>query len=226
MRQHDDTVFRPRPSTNSTAPRGLGAALFLALALVSVAACDPPDDDDGAETASGCEQTMRTASTASEPDEQVRMLDDALVACRSYEVFTAELSKYPSIIGYSVPTFVETRCNRVDDPVVRQSPSCRTVITTTTVPPTTVPQLVYVGETLDGRTVEIVPSADTPWSDEVPAVIQQTVDIATESGCEGIWAQRDRWAAQIDDPQLGDQASVYAHHADQVAAFVQCPERE
>ena len=57
---------------------------------------------------------------------------------------------------------------------------------------------------------------------EVPAVIQQTVDIAFESGCEGVIAQRDLWAARIDDSPAGDIASVYAQHAQNVANFIQC----
>ena len=42
------------------------------------------------------------------------------------------------------------------------------------------------------------------------------------SGCEGVIAQRDLWAAQIDDSSDGDIASVYAQHAQNVADFIQC----
>ena len=80
----------------------------------------------------------------------------------------------------------------------------------------------FVGDTLDGRQVEIRPSESTRFDGDVPAVVQQTVDIAIESGCEGVIAQRDLWASRVDDPVIGDEASVYAQHAQNVADYIQC----
>jgi tagatose-1,6-bisphosphate aldolase len=57
---------------------------------------------------------------------------------------------------------------------------------------------------------------------DVPQVVQQTVDIAIEAGCEGVIAQRDLWAARAIDPAMGDEASVYAHHAQNVANYIGC----
>ena len=89
--------------------------------------------------------------------------------------------------------------------------------------PTTAPvELVFVGETLDGRRIEIRPDADTVFVGDVPQVVQQTVDIAVEAGCDGVIAQRDLWASRVNDPVIGDEASVYAHHAQNVANYIGC----
>ncbi len=192
-----------------------------AVAVVVLGACDPADDE--AEGRQGCPELVREASLAQEVDEQVDLLDDAMRVCRSYDAFEAELTRYPSIIGYDPETFVLVRCSRVDDETVLRSPACRSVITpTTTTPPTTVASVVFVGDTLDGRTIEIRPSARIEFVGDVPAVVQQTVDIAVESGCAGVVAQRDLWAARVGDPVIGDEASVYAQHAQNVADYIQC----
>ncbi|MDJ0770974.1 MAG: hypothetical protein QNJ12_19435 [Ilumatobacter sp.] len=201
-------------------PRRLVAAALSAVVLVLAAACDPQGDDD---VATGCEAAVREASLASEVAEQVRLLDAALVACRSYAAFTGELARYPGIVGYDISTFVALRCDRVTDDAVRTAPTCAAVIDpTTTLPPTTLPDVVFVGDTLDGRPIEIRPSAAVQFVGEVPATVQQTVDIALESGCEGVLAQRDLWATRIGDPETGDEASVYAQHAQNVANYIQC----
>ncbi|HEX6658535.1 MAG TPA: hypothetical protein VF065_10665, partial [Ilumatobacter sp.] len=82
--------------------------------------------------------------------------------------------------------------------------------------------LVFVGETLDGRRIEIRPDADTVFVGDVPQVVQQTVDIAIEAGCDGVIAQRDLWASRANDAVIGDEASVYAHHAQNVANYIGC----
>ena len=192
------------------------------LAVLTLVGCDPPGGDEQA-APTGCSASVAEASQAVEVDQQIDLLDDALVACRSYQSFMNELARYPGIIGYDVATFVSLRCERVTDPLIRTSPTCATVIAPpTTPPPTTLPDLVFVGDTLDGRTVEIRPSASIQFDGDVPAVVQQTVDIALESGCEGVIEQRDLWASRIDDPQFGDEASVYAQHAQNVALYIQC----
>ncbi len=192
------------------------------MVLVGFTACDAPGDD-GSAAPTGCAATVADASQAAETDEQVRLLDAALVTCRSYRSFTDELARYPGIIGYDAATFVSLRCARVTDEAVRTSPTCATVIApATTPPPTTLVEVVFVGDTLDGRQVEIRPSATIEFVGEVPAVVQQTVDIALESGCEGVIEQRDLWVSRVDDPLFGDEASVYAQHAQNVALYIQC----
>lgn len=202
----------------------IGAALsgMLAVLVMTLGACDRSEEPEQA--ASGCAVTVERASVAVEPSEQVRLLDEAFIRCRSYDALTTEMSRYPGITGYDLDTFVTLRCSRVDDEAIANSPACAAVVqTTTTPPPTTVAQLVYVGETLDGRVVELRPDAAVPFDGDRPAAIQQTVDIAVESGCDGVYAQRDVWAAQVDDPSFGTAASVFAKHAENVAAFIGCP---
>lgn len=203
-------------------PTVRAAAVASVLVLVGLtSACDP--SDDAVDARPGCADTVREASQAREVDEQVGLLDDALRACRTLASFRSEIERYPSIIGYDPDTFVFVRCSRTDDDAVSRSPVCRAVVAPgTTVPPTTVVSLVFVGDTLDGRTIEIRPSSRTEFVGDVPAVVQQTVDIAVESGCDGVIAQRDLWAGRVDDPVIGDEASVYAQHAQNVADYIQC----
>ena len=187
---------------------------------MAVVACDPASDE---RVATGCATMVENASRESEPGDQVRMLDQAMIVCGSYEAFTSELQRYAGSIGYDPVTYVERRCERVDDELVREAPTCAAVISpTTTVPPTTIVELLFVGDTVDGRPIEIRPGPGIEFVGEVPAVIQQTVDIAFESGCEGVIAQRDLWADRITDSAEGDIASVYAQHAQNVANFIGC----
>ncbi len=210
----------PRRPRRTTA--GFVGAAIATLAIGALVACTTTETDDAA-APTGCAAAVATASRAAEVDDQVRLLDVALVACRSYDSFVGEMGRYPGIVGFDVNTFVSVRCGRVDDEVVRTSPTCATVISpSTTVPIVTLPDLVFVGDTLDGRHVEIRPSATIVFVGDVPEVVQQTVDIALESGCEGLIAQRDLWAARADGPLFGDEASVYARHAQNVADYIQC----
>jgi len=205
-------------------PRHPLAVLAIALTpmVASMAvACTP--DEESADGATGCSASVEAAAEAIEPDQQVALLDDALVACSSYATFRSEVSEYPGIIGYDFDTYLTLRCERTDDERVRDTPACDAAVGPATSPPAlTAPELVFVGETLDGRRVEITPSEVVEFEGEVPAVVQQTVDIAVESGCEGVIAQRDLWADRADDPEIGDVASVYAQHAQNVAIYIQC----
>lgn len=197
--------------------------IVLGLIAAAAAAGCASSTPDGDTAPTGCSSSVAEASRAAEVDEQVRLLDMALVTCPSYAAFGAEMARYPGIIGFDVATFVASRCSRVDDPGVRNSATCTAVIAPVTTPPlATVAEVVFVGDTLDGRRIEIRPGAGTAFVGEVPAVVQQTVDIAIESGCDGVIAQRDLWAARAGDPQTGDEASVYAQHAQNVADYLQC----
>jgi hypothetical protein len=186
--------------------------------VATATACSPDEET----TQSGCAATVHDASLAVEVADEVRLLDMAMVRCRSLEELTAEMGKYPGIVGYDLNTFVQLRCSRVTDESVRASPACLAFTATTTVPATAPVELVFVGETLDGRRIEIRPDADTVFVGEVPQVVQQTVDIAIEAGCDGVIAQRDLWASRVNDAVVGDEASVYAHHAQNVANYIGC----
>lgn len=212
----------PRWCRVSTAPFFSRSAIVVVFAAAVVAltttGCTPKDET----TESGCASTVHEASVAVEVADQVRMLDMAMVRCRSLQELAVEMGKYPGIVGYDIDTFVQLRCSKVSDESVRSSPACLS-FTATTPPPSTVPaELVFVGETLDGRRIEIRPDADTVFVGDTPQVVKQTVDIAVESGCEGVIAQRDLWASRINDPVIGDKASVYAHHAQNVANYIGC----
>lgn len=187
-----------------------------------LSACDALSPEPEA-APTGCAATVADAARASEVDQQVKLLDLALLVCRSYRSFTDELARYPGIIGYDPATFTSLRCAKVTDEAIRTSPTCAAVIApVTTPPPITLPEVVFVGETLDGRQIELRPSATIRFDGDVPAVVQQTVDIFHESGCDGVIEQRDLWASRVSDPAFGDVASVYAKHAQNVADYVQC----
>jgi hypothetical protein len=195
---------------------------FVLLALLpGFVACGSDDNPEAG--ALGCSRSVELAAEEAEPDRQVELLDEALLACASYATFKAEVDQYPGIIGYDFDTYLELRCERSDDEQLRDTPACATLVGPATTPPlTTVADLVFAGVTLDGRTVELRPNNVVEFTGDVPTVVQQTVDIAIESGCPGVIEQRDRWASQVDDPVLGDAASVYAQHAQNVAIYIQC----
>lgn len=197
------------------------AVTALTVAAPLLVACTPTPDDAAPPT--GCAATVREASLAVEPETQVDLLDTALLACSSSAAFRTEIGRYPGIIGYDVDTYLSLRCVRSDDDQVRRTPACASLVAPpTTPPPTTVDELVFVGDTLDGRRIEIRPSARIEFEGDVPAVVQQTVDIAVEAGCAGVIEQRDLWASRVDDPLIGDEASVFAQHAQNVADYIQC----
>lgn len=197
---------------------GVRAAVIVA--TVAMSGCALPSDGDAT---TGCASTVAAAADAIEVDDQKRLLDEALLQCRSMADLTRELDRYPGLIGFSADAFVANRCGRIEDPATLRAPTCASVISpTTTAPTTTLVDLVFVGDTLDGRRIEIRPSATTRFVGEVPEIIQQTVDIAVESDCDGLIEQRDRWLERIDDPDTGDEASVYALHAQNVAAYIGC----
>jgi hypothetical protein len=176
-------------------------------------------EDDEPEAATGCAATVREASLAAEVDEQIALLDLALARCTSVGALVGEMAHYPGIVGYSPATFVELRCGTTSDETIRASAVCASEAAPATTLLPVSPDVVYVAETLDGRRIEIVPDADTPFVEGQPEVMRRTVDIAIEAGCEGVIAERDRWIALIGDPEIGDEASAYARHAENVANY-------
>lgn len=191
------------------------------MALAGFAASGCTQDDEPVAD-SGCAATVREASFATEVDQQIALLDLALVRCRSAAALLDEMSEYPRIVGYEPTTFVELRCASADDDAVRRAPACAGFTTSSTSVATAPQELVFIGETLDGRPVELRPDSDTVFVGEYPEVVQRTVDIATEAGCEAVLEQRDLWAARSTEPGFGDEASVYANHAQNVATFIGC----
>jgi hypothetical protein len=202
-----------------TADRRRQVAVLACALAASTVACTA---DDEPATATGCAATVREASLAVEVDEQVALLDDAFSRCVSAATLTAEMDRYPGIVGYSAPTFVALRCRTTTDQRLLTSAVCSSInAPATTVVAVTV-DVVFVAETLDGRRIEIRPDADTPFVGDVPESVQRTVDVAIEAGCAGVIEQRDLWAAQVADPVIADEASAYANHAQNVANYIGC----
>jgi hypothetical protein len=193
-----------------------GIVVMVALA----AACSPASPETAT---TGCATAVADAARSIDIDDQKRFLDEALLQCRSVADLANELNRHPGLLGFSATEFVTARCARIDDPATLRAPTCAAVAApATTAPPTTVVDVVFVGDTLDDRRIEIRPGATTRFVGEVPEVVQQTVDIAFESGCDGLIAQRDLWFGRTGDPVTGDEASVYARHAQNVAEYIGC----
>lgn len=212
----------PLPHRVTPARPRAGTALHVAAAVVLAALGGACNQDEEPDAATGCAATVREASLAAEVDEQIALLDLALARCISVGSLVGEMARYPGIVGYSPATFVELRCGTATSETVRASAVCTSYAAPATTLLKVSPDVVHVAETLDGRRIEIVPDADTPFVDGRPEPMQRTVDIAVESGCQGVIAERDRWVGLIDDPTTGDEASAYARHAENVASYIRC----
>jgi hypothetical protein len=195
--------------------------LVLAGLVMVGTACDTDPEQQSA--GDPCVRTMERASRAVEISDQIELLDSALMSCRSFTAYDAQLGRYPGIIGFEGLAYVMTRCAELAaDELVSASAVCADVASQT--PTTTiagVPELEYVGQTMDGREVTI-DQGDTEFVDGKPAAIVAIVDIATEDGCAGVEDELAYWLARTNDPIIGDQASVYARHAENVLAFIGC----
>ena len=58
---------------------------------------------------------MERASRAPEISDEVALLDSALLSCRSFTAYEAQLDRYPGMIGYDALTYVTTRCAALAD---------------------------------------------------------------------------------------------------------------
>ncbi|MEX2627244.1 MAG: hypothetical protein WD225_10210 [Ilumatobacteraceae bacterium] len=198
------------------------AVALLAAIIGALGACTSDGGDDVAPT-DPCRATIDEAGAAAEIADQIDLLDQALVVCATPEVFSANVERYPTLLGWDVSTYLSNRCRSADVDAVRRSRICTSEnVAPTTNPSTDVPDVVYVGTTLDGREVEIRPRPGRPFEDGRPEIVDDMADIAERLGCDGVESEYERWVEQIDDPQVGDEASVYAQHALDVLAFVQC----
>jgi hypothetical protein len=201
--------------------RTLVVTLTLGAAVMAGAAC-APESQQVAPT-DPCRSTIDDASSAAEISRQVELLDRALIVCPSVETFAVNAQRHPTMLGVDIATYLRNRCSTAETESVRTSRICSSeTIATTTLPPTDVPDVVYVGTTLDGRQVEIRPRAGRPFDEGTPSVIAEMPGIALLAGCDGIQEVFDEWSARIDDPVIGDEASVYAQQALDVLAYIQC----
>jgi hypothetical protein len=198
------------------------ATIGLAIVVSSVSTGCGSVAETGPVAAPGCAATVREASLAADVEQQIASLDLALARCPSIEALIGEMKRYPGIVGFSPETFVEVRCETAPTDAVLTSPTCTSFAAPATVAIQVVPDAAYAAQTLDGRAIEIAPDADTPFVDGRPEAIQRAIDVAIESGCEGVIAVRNEWAARVADPVIGDEASAYARHAEDVARYIRC----
>ena len=206
-------------TTRTTPLLGALGAVFVGTLL---GACTPDDGSEAIPT-DPCRATIDEAGAAAELREQVELLDRALVICATPEVFAVNVQRHPMLIGWDVESYLSSRCSTVEDESVRRSRICTSEqVTPPTSPVAAAPEVVYVGTTLDGREIEIRPRAGRPFEDGRPRVVVEMAEIARRLGCDGVEAEFQRWFEQIDDPLIGDEASVYAQHALDVLAFIQC----
>lgn len=204
--------------------RAARAALVAASVLVGtvLVGCTPDERPDAAPS-DPCRAVIDEAGMAAELRVQVDLLDRALVVCATPDVFATHVQRHPTLLGWDVSTYLANRCTTAEDESVRRSRICTSEqVAPVTAPTPTVPEVVYVGTTLDGREVEIRPRAGRPFEGGRPRVIVEMVGIAERLGCEGVASEYQRWLAQVDDTLIGDEASVYAQHALDVKAFIQC----
>lgn len=184
-------------------------------------------------TADPCVRRISEAAEAIDIDDQVRVLDEAMYVCRTLDEFAAGVAEHPGIMAVEPVVFLARRCVRSEIAAVRESPICDTEAVNALIAPDTAgttgtatadvaAEPVYLGETLDGRTVEIVPDADTPFVDGRPQVIVRMVDLAFSDGCDGLLDEREYWTGRAADPDVGDEASVYARHAISLMEFIDC----
>lgn len=195
--------------------------LAAATVLVALVACTPASSQPS--SSSSCAAEVALAAQVADVDVQIAHLDAALVICRTFSELAIELSRYPGILGTTAENFVALRCSHVTDSGIIGSPSCISIgPPATTQPSQPADERVFVGETLDGRTVTIRPDADTEFVGDVPTAVQAMLDIIPEEGCVGLAALRDIWAARIGEHGISDEASAYAKHAGDILSYIGC----
>ena len=92
--------------------------VLVGLMLVGVACDADAEDQSGGDP---CVTSIERASRAAEISDQIEFLDSALLSCRSFTAYDAQLGRYPGIIGYDGLTYVSTRCAAlVDDELVER----------------------------------------------------------------------------------------------------------
>jgi hypothetical protein len=210
----------------------LGAPVVGLVAATSSLLVGCAADDAGPVTADPCARRIAAAADAVEIDDQVLLLDESMYLCRSVGDFVGAVAEHPGIMAVEPVVFLARRCARSDIAAVRESPICddpavAALLETDSADPSSGVAAadvdpVYLGETLDGRTVEIVPDADTPFIDGRPQVIVRMVDLAFSDGCDGLVDELEYWTARREDDEVGDEASVYARHAVSLMEFIDC----
>lgn len=160
-----------------------------------------------------CRDLLDRAAIAREVDQQLVLLDAALVVCRDADTFSDGLRLHPSAIGVTPATFIQRRCDNPPDEVVARSSICLSVAPEGVVlgGDDNSQIQVYVGITLDGRRVELRSDRVT-FTDGRPAGIVEVVDVGNRRGCQGLEELYQRWIPLVAFEDRGDEWSVYAQH--------------
>jgi hypothetical protein len=159
-----------------------------------------------------CRDAIDRAAVAREIPQQIALFDSALVICRDVEAFTDGLRLHPGAIAVAPATFIQRRCENPPDATVARSLICQSVVPTVTSTPGDNDVQVYIGRTLDGRSVELR-SDQVRFTDGRPAGIIEVVDVSTRQGCEGLVGLYNQWIPMVGLEDRGDELSVYAQHA-------------
>jgi hypothetical protein len=158
-----------------------------------------------------CRDVLDRAAVAREIHQQIDLLDSALVICRDVEAFTEGLRLHPGAIAVTPATFIQRRCENPPDLTVARSLICQSVVPPVSSVPGDNAVQVYIGRTLDGRSVELR-SDQVRFTDGRPAGIVEVVEVSTSRGCEGLAALYAQWIPMVALADRGDELSVYAQH--------------
>lgn len=171
-----------------------------------------------------CRDVIDRAAVAREVPQQIRLLDSALLICRDADAFTDALSLHPGAIAVAASTFIQRRCEDPPDATVALSSICQEVAPVDAAGQDQDPAddvKVYIGRTLDGRSVELR-STSVRFSEGRPAGIVEVVEVGTRQGCEGLLNLYTGWVPLLEDPGRGDELSVYAQHAVNLMQSLDC----
>lgn len=158
-----------------------------------------------------CRDALDRAAVAREIPQQIALLDSALVICRDGDAFSEGLRLHPGAIAVTPATFIQRRCADPPDATVARSLICQSVVPPVDTAPGDNAVKVYVGRTLDGRSVELR-SDQVRFTDGRPAGIVEVVEASTRQGCTGLTALYTQWIPQVGLGDRGDELSVYAQH--------------
>lgn len=158
-----------------------------------------------------CRDALDRAAVAREIPQQIALLDSALVICRDVDAFSEGLRLHPGAIAVAPATFIQRRCEDPPDATVARSLICQSVVPPVDTAPGDNAVKVYVGRTLDGRSVELR-SDQVRFTDGRPAGIVEVVNVSTRQGCEGLAALYAQWIPMVGLEDRGDELSVYAQH--------------
>jgi hypothetical protein len=168
-----------------------------------------------------CRDALDRAAIAREVSQQISLLDAALVICRDVEAFTDGLRLHPGVIAVAPATFIQRRCEDPPDQRVGRSSICQAVVPPTSDTPNDNAAQVYIGRTLDGRSVELR-SDQVRFTEGRPSGIIEVVDVSTQEGCRGLARLYAQWIPLVTLEDRGDELSVYAQHTVNVMRSLGC----